>query len=292
MTQENTTPTYWNAQQLHPDVVAVFSSSLPLATATSQTPSAILLPQQTHTANVAWVTPDLLPERIDLNPSPLFPDTDALITDIDGLTIGVRTADCVPILLYAADIKAVAAIHAGWKGTLHGIVDNVIDMLTDRGCDPTKIHACFGPSICPQCYEVDPSLAQQFIDAGFADSVIYSHTIDPLTGHAFAQRKPHLDLVKVNFKRMINKGLASNNINTLSPCTRHSFSSISEDNDLLRNTIDQCTIETANSRGNSNPNRPSTSENKIPVFHSWRREPGTPDRLITAITLHPYPNDL
>ena len=82
MTQENTTPTYWNAQQLHPDVVAVFSSSLPLATAASQTPSAILLPQQTHTANVAWVTPDLLPERIDPNPSPLFPDTDALITDI------------------------------------------------------------------------------------------------------------------------------------------------------------------------------------------------------------------
>jgi YfiH family protein len=242
MTQENTPPTYWNAQQLHPDVVAVFSSSLPLATATSQTPSAILLPQQTHTANVAWVTPDLLPERIDLNPSPLFPDTDALITDIDGLTIGVRTADCVPILLYAADIKAVAAIHAGWKGTLHGIVDNVIDMLTDRGCDPTKIHACFGPSICPQCYEVDPSLAQQFIDAGFTDSVISSHTIDPLTGNAFAQRKPHLDLVKVNFKRMINKGLASNNINTLSPCTRHSLSSISEDNDLLRNTINQCTI--------------------------------------------------
>ena len=266
MTQENTTPTYWNAQQLHPDVVAVFSSSLPLATAASQTPSAILLPQQTHTANVAWVTPDLLPERIDLNPSPLFPDTDALITDINSLTIGVRTADCVPILLYAADIKAVAAIHAGWKGTLHGIVDNVIDMLTDRGCDPTKIHACFGPSICPQCYEVDPSLAQQFIDAGFADSVSYSHTIDPLTGNAFAQRKPHLDLVKVNFKRMINKGLASNNINTSSPCTRHHCS--------------------------ATPSASATASSEAFTFHSWRRDPGTPARLITAITLHPYQNDL
>ena len=287
MTQENTTPTYWNAQQLHPDVVAVFSSSLPLATATSQTPSAILLPQQTHTANVAWVTPDLLTERIDLNPSPLFPDTDALITDINGLTIGVRTADCVPILLYAADIKAVAAIHAGWKGTINGIVDNAIDMLIDKGSVPTHIFACFGPSICRQCYEIDFALAQQFIDAGFADCITYDDIIDPLTGKAFAQRKPHLDLVKVNFKRMINKGLTSHNINTSSPCTRHSFSSISEDNDLLRKTIDQCTIETANSRGNSNPNRPSTSENKIPVFHSWRREPGTPDRLITAISLHP-----
>jgi YfiH family protein len=190
----------------------------------------------------------------------------ALITDIDGLTIGVRTADCVPILLYAADIKAVAAIHAGWKGTLHGIVDNVIDMLTDRGCDPTKIHACFGPSICPQCYEVDPSLAQQFIDAGFANSVIYSHTIDPLTGNAFAQRKPHLDLVKVNFKRMINKGLASNNINTLSPCTRHHRS--------------------------DNPSASATAGSEAFTFHSWRRDPGTPARLITAITLHPYPEGL
>ena len=182
MTQENTTPIYWNAQQLHPDVVAVFSSSLPLATATSQTPSAILLPQQTHTVNATWVTPDLRPEYISLEPSPLFPDTDALITDMPGLTIGVRTADCVPILLYAADIKAVAAIHAGWKGTLHGIVDNVIDQLTARGSHPSKIHACFGPSICPQCYEVDPSLAQQFIDAGI--DVINTGTVCPFSSRA------------------------------------------------------------------------------------------------------------
>ena len=245
------------------------------------------MPMQTHTTNVVWISERAAIESPDGEPSPILPDTDALITDTSNITIGVRTADCVPILLYADDIKAVAAIHAGWKGTINGIVDKAIDMLIEKGSDPTQIFACFGPSICRQCYEIDIALAQQFIDAGFADCITYDDIFDPLTSKAFAQRKPHLDLIKVNTKRMIDKGLTPSNINTSSPCTRHSFSSISEDNDLLRKTIDQCTIETANSRGNSNPNRPSTSENKIPVFHSWRREPGTPDRLITAITLSP-----
>lgn len=256
MLQGNLNHIYWNTQQLHPDVVAVFSSSLPLSNYASEAPSAILLPQQTHSVNVSWVTNDIVSEVNDISLSPLFHDTDALITDIPGLTIGVRTADCVPILLYAADIRSVAAIHAGWKGTLHGIIDNVIDRLTARGSHPSKIHACFGPSICPQCYEVDPSLAQQFIDAGYSDCVNYDHTIDPLTGKFFAQHKPHLNLVKINTRRMIDKGMQHRYINITSSCTRHTYIS-------------------------------NKSDKQIFPLHSWRRVSGTTDRLITAITLLP-----
>ena len=287
MTAVNHSSKIWNKLHLHKNVDAAFSSCVPLQEVDFCKRQKLIMPMQTHTSNVVWITDKIALESPDSKPSPILPDTDALITDTPNIAIGVRTADCVPILLYADDIKAVAAIHAGWKGTINGIVDNAIDMLIDKGSVPTHIFACFGPSICRQCYEIDFALAQQFIDAGFADCITYDDFIDPLTENKFTEAKPHLDLVKVNFKRMINKGLTSLNINTSSPCTRHTFSSISEDNDLLRNTIDQCTIETANSRGNSNPNRPSTSGNKIPVFHSWRREPGTPDRLITAISLHP-----
>ncbi|MBQ5723948.1 MAG: polyphenol oxidase family protein, partial [Muribaculaceae bacterium] len=190
-------------------------------------------------------------------------------------------------------------------------VDNVIDMLTDRGCDPTKIHACFGPSICPQCYEVDPSLAQQFIDAGFVDSVIYSHTIDPLTGNVFAQRKPHLDLVKVNINRLIAKGIPATNINPHSPCTRHHRSAtpsaiLSHCNTttpyVSSNPLSpNCDTQSTHSTEHSSPSNKNTFINSLKssftsseafTFHSWRRDPGTPSRLITAITLHPSPNDL
>ena len=80
-----------------------------------------------------------------------------------GLPIGVRTADCVPVILYAEDIKAVAAVHAGWKGTLGGIVDVVVDRLADMGSDPRNIHATFGISICGNCYEVDNDLGERSV---------------------------------------------------------------------------------------------------------------------------------
>ena len=86
-------------------------------------PCNIVLPKQTHSLNVAIVS----------DGNEILEDTDAIITGTPGLSIGVRTADCVPVILYAEDIKAVAAVHAGWKGTLGGIVDVVVDRLADMG---------------------------------------------------------------------------------------------------------------------------------------------------------------
>ena len=70
-------------------------------------PCNIVLPKQTHSLNVAIVS----------DGNEILEDTDAIITETPGLPIGVRTADCVPVILYAEDIKAVAAVHAGWKGS-------------------------------------------------------------------------------------------------------------------------------------------------------------------------------
>lgn len=246
---------YWNSRQLHHDVAAGFTSIHRLPGSVESTRH-ILLPQQTHTTNVAWVCDDNLPAIIENSPCDAFPDTDALITSLRGVTIGVRTADCVPILLYAADIKAVAAVHAGWKGSLHGIVDVTISELIDHGANPLKIHACFGPSICSECYEVDETLAQIFSDAGFGDCVSSAPVIDPLESKFFPENKPHLNLIKVNINRLISNGIQACNINPQSFCTRHFACS----DGVVVNQL-------------------------YYPFHSWRRTPSTPHRIITAITI-------
>ena len=219
--------------RLHPDVKAAFRWG---DTAEEDIFAGIVTPQQTHTANVGIVT----------DPAQSFPETDALITRLPGVTVGVRTADCVPILLYASDIKAVAAVHAGWKGSLHGIIDNTVDELVSMGADPTSIFAAFGPSICGDCYEVSPDLAEMFRNAGFGDCVSQRQRKDPLTGEDMAAERPHIDLQVVNVRRLLNAGVPQTHIVPSSVCTRHAASL----------------------------NLPS-----------YRRLPGTTNRLLTTISL-------
>lgn len=88
---------------------------------------------------------------------------DALITDEVGKSIGVRTADCVPILMLDSRTRAVAAIHAGWRGTAAEIVKNAIEQMTgDFGTVPADLYAAMGPCIRGCCYEVGREVAQQF----------------------------------------------------------------------------------------------------------------------------------
>ncbi len=81
---------------------------------------------------------------------------DALITDQPGVTVAVRTADCVPVLVYDRRHRAVAAIHAGWRGTVAGIVPRTIGILMDRfNITEADLRLSIGPSAGPCCYEVD-----------------------------------------------------------------------------------------------------------------------------------------
>lgn len=160
-----------------------------------------VLPEQTHSLNVGIVE----------DAGSEFKDTDALITFTHNLPIGIVTADCVPILLYAPDAQGVAAVHAGWRGTLGGILNSVLDILIGRGAHPENICAWFGPSICMVNYEVDGELAQKFIDAGFSDHVYdYDST---------NSGKRHIDLQDVNCQILLQRGLKSANIHLSSFCT-------------------------------------------------------------------------
>lgn len=159
-----------------------------------------ITPVQTHSCNVAVVDAY----------GRYFEDTDALITFEPDVPVGVKTADCVPILVYAPDAQCVGAIHAGWKGTLGGIVDNVMDVLEERGVDPACLKVAFGPSISSDVYEVDRTLVDRFIQTGFAQYIHYPYGQD---------KKPHIDLQGVNMERFIRRGVQSANISLHSGCS-------------------------------------------------------------------------
>lgn len=158
------------------------------------------IPVQTHSLNVGIVK-----KRWDR-----FEDTDALITFEKGLPIGVCTADCVPILIYAPDVEGVAAVHAGWKGTLGGIIDNTLNILEEYGAKAENLMVAFGPSISKKQYEVDDKLAETFISAGFADNISYPKG---------KEGKPHIDLQGVNIERLMRRGVKKQNIIFHAGCT-------------------------------------------------------------------------
>lgn len=179
-------------------VVLQRGNDLTLPGKTSSTADCVL-PVQTHSLNVAEVT----------DPNDCFPETDALVTKLKNVAIGIRTADCVPIVIYAPDIEAVAAVHAGWKGSLGGIAGITADHLIEDGANPELMKVIFGCSICKDCYEVDQDLADRFISAGFSDCVSMPE----------GAGKPHIDLQGVNVRRLLDKGVRKENILINRDCT-------------------------------------------------------------------------
>lgn len=88
-------------------------------------------------------------------------DTDALITATPGVLLMLRFADCVPILLYDPVRQVVGLAHAGWRGTVTGIVSATVQAMERAfGCHPTEMLAGIGPAIGPCCYEVGEDVVQ------------------------------------------------------------------------------------------------------------------------------------
>jgi YfiH family protein len=125
---------------------------------------------------------------------------DALVTNCPGVAVSVRTADCYPIFLADARHRAVAAIHAGWRGTAAHIVQITLEkMKTEFGTSPAHVHAAIGPGIGACCYEVGEDVACQF----------------GLTGVV----QTHVDLASENRKQLEAAGVAPQNIEALGVCT-------------------------------------------------------------------------
>ncbi|HWK27934.1 MAG TPA: peptidoglycan editing factor PgeF [Solirubrobacter sp.] len=88
-----------------------------------------------------------------------YPGADALVTDVCGLPLAIRHADCVPIVLYDPERHAVGVAHAGWRGTVARIASRTVAALRERyGSDPAALVCALGPSIAPDDYEVGPEV--------------------------------------------------------------------------------------------------------------------------------------
>jgi polyphenol oxidase len=132
---------------------------------------------------------------------------DALITDRIGKSMGVRTADCVPILLLDCRNRAIAAIHAGWRGTHAQIVRRTIDKMSeDFETEASDIYAAMGPCIRDCCYAVDTDVAEQF-------SPLFPEWVPVTT------KKRALNLPEANRRQMQSAGVNPHRIFDCGLCT-------------------------------------------------------------------------
>ena len=122
----------------------------------------IFAPFQVHGAEIRSIEPSFL--SLPLEEQQLYMHgVDALVTDVPEVCIAVSTADCVPVLLYAPDVKAVAAVHAGWRGTVLRIAGKTVRILMDEyGADPRLMKAGIAPSIGPEAFEVGEEVVDAF----------------------------------------------------------------------------------------------------------------------------------
>jgi YfiH family protein len=164
------------------------------------------------------------------------PKADALITSTPGLLLGVQTADCVPILLADTRRSVVAAIHAGWRGTLARIAVKTLGrMCMEFGTRPRDVVAALGPAIGRCCYEVGPEVAQAFA-AQFSSAADWfdgpfeqlAHGEEPLwlpwltmmpPGHVPPPPRVQLDLRASNRWQLADAGVPEKQIAVSDLCT-------------------------------------------------------------------------
>jgi hypothetical protein len=133
---------------------------------------------------------------------------DALLENRPGAVVAIKTADCVPILLVDERQRAVAAVHAGWRGTVARIAEAAVDAMRSRfGSQPGDIHAAIGPGIGKCCFEVGPEVAVEFGESG----------------------RVHIDLAETSRRQLVEAGVTPQRIYASNLCTKcgieefHSF---------------------------------------------------------------------
>ena len=123
---------------------------------------------------------------------------DALLENTPGSIVAVKTADCIPLLLVDDEHRAVAAVHAGWRGTADGIARRAVEAMTARfGAKPGALLAAIGPGIGNCCFEVGPEVAARFGREG----------------------RVHIDLAEENRRQLMEAGVTPGRIYASNLCT-------------------------------------------------------------------------
>jgi YfiH family protein len=164
--------------------------------------SQLLFPRQTHTNCVAEILE--IPENE-------ISETDALVSNKIGICLCIQTADCVPILLFDPVQEVIAAVHAGWRGSVNKIVEVAVQkMISEYNSSPKDILAAIGPSISPEVYEVGDEVVKA------AKSSIPNSEKTLLINKA---RKFHFNLWEANRQLLLQTGLQTDNIEILGECS-------------------------------------------------------------------------
>ena len=141
-----------------------------------------------------------------------FPGTwDAIVTDQVGVLATVRTADCVPVLIHDPVGGVVAAVHAGWRGAIAGILPRTLSLMRRQfGSDPASLRMALGPSVGPCCYEVDAPVLER-LGAAFSDwrSVVRQAGPD----------RAMLDLGELVRRQALLEGVSPGGIRSVRVCT-------------------------------------------------------------------------
>ncbi len=175
--------------------------------------SDFIIPHQTHGTRVLKIDEEFLNLEHSASIEVMY-GVDAVITDIREKFLCVNTADCVPILIFDRKSKAIAAIHAGWKGTSGGIVRNTITAMKDQySASPGDMIVGIGPAISMRNYEVGDEVIEEFKQNGI------DLTDSEVCTRKYSTSKCHINLKEINRRELIDLGVSEQNIETTELCT-------------------------------------------------------------------------
>ncbi|MCQ2346743.1 MAG: peptidoglycan editing factor PgeF [Paludibacteraceae bacterium] len=187
----------------------------------SSLPYSIIRPHQVHGTQIAIA--ERVADQLGKLPADLTREDlwgyDAIVTAVPNLAIAVRTADCIPVLLYDTKRHAIAAIHAGWRGTVAYIVSKTISLMhSEFGTNAADIVAVIGPGIAKASFQVGEEVVQQFRDAHFPMSLICEWQGEPVRCAASVVNPMaggyHIDLFAANRWVLESAGVLTQNIHT------------------------------------------------------------------------------
>jgi len=137
---------------------------------------------------------------------------DALLTDRRGILLIIKTADCLPILIVDKKMRAIAAVHCGWKSTSQRLTQKVVRRLKEHfQCVPSSLMVALGPCIGKDCYEVGEDVRYEFEERGFRNDVFLPH---PLHGGKY-----YLDLRQANTHQLLDEGVKASDISVVDLCS-------------------------------------------------------------------------
>lgn len=158
---------------------------------------------------------------------------DALITREPGCCICISTADCIPILLYDRKNAVIAAVHAGWRGTVNYILGHTLDKMRARyGTEGKEVIACIGPGISLSAFEVGDEVYEAFRKNGFQ--------MDYISEWKPATHKYHIDLWAANRLQLLDFGVPSAQVETANICTLPNMKSFSRHAGWVSNPEGYC----------------------------------------------------